>query len=491
MTPSIFRERDAFHAAVRAAATCTIVFQAEGSQDGELTRLALQRAMPKHAAAAAKRKGKTHAGVKPVNKRQKESDKKGTDDEVGKAAEKQIIYCLENPEGRTIVMNQATLTSHLMSGWALRYQCKNIEEGLAWTNASKMKDSEDEDEEDVNGDEEEAEEDANDVSSEEQEDEETRGSPVKTQKHTHWCNRDRLYYRTYGEVAAVKKRLNDQQLKKLGLAKSAAKMKVAAVSLPKSKGKSVHKKKKKAPQTKLRRSTRVVPSDASPNYADPDEEEEMADEEDEDEEDASDFEQEGQEDGEDSGEEGENKDNGTVSDDDDEATIAVQMGAWGARFLELVAYREEHGHCNASRYDAKNKSLGKWVNHQRVFYNKWTQGEKTQMTENKIAMLNRIGFRWGKTRAEPQVPWNTRFEELKEHLENFGSCDDLVQSDYNKYSGLGKWISWQRRLFYLMKTGKALRKLSKEQIKLLNGIGFNWDGPYHGQKKFNGTTTEK
>jgi len=43
-----------------------------------------------------------------------------------------------------------------------------------------------------------------------------------------------------------------------------------------------------------------------------------------------------------------------------------------------------------------------------------------------------------------------------------------------------------------MKSGKKLGTLKKEQIKLLKGISFDWDGPYHpdGKTLVKGTTKE-
>jgi len=195
------------------------------------------------------------------------------------------------------------------------------------------------------------------------------------------------------------------------------------------------------PADQVRRSSRA-PTDASPNYAeggtaeDSEEEGVEYEESEGEDEEGSDPEDEDQEDGDDS--EKEEEDEG-----EDDATAAARMGKWGETFLQEMAYKEEHGHCNVSRKE--NKSLGVWVKNQRTGHRLWTNGNKSRIREEKIDMLNRIGFKWGNTRAEPPVPWNTRFEELKDHLEMFGNCENLVQSDYNKCSGLGKWISWQRK----------------------------------------------
>eukprot|EP00957_Ditylum_brightwellii_P138561 10561628-Ditylum_brightwellii.AAC.1 len=44
--------------------------------------------------------------------------------------------------------------------------------------------------------------------------------------------------------------------------------------------------------------------------------------------------------------------------------------AWKNKFDQLCAFKAENGHCNVSQHDTQNKSLGKWVNTQRVAYKK-------------------------------------------------------------------------------------------------------------------------
>jgi len=146
----------------------------------------------------------------------------------------------------------------------------------------------------------------------------------------------------------------------------------------------------------VRRSTRA-PTEASPNYA-------VENEEGEDEE-ASDPEDEEQEDGDDGEEDEDEEDENVETPCDEDAMTATQMGRWGAQFLKLIAYKQEHGHCNVVQRDSKNKSLGLWVNQQRQSYKKWKNGNKTPMTEKRIVMLERIGFNWGtKPRSKKNVP---------------------------------------------------------------------------------------
>eukprot|EP00957_Ditylum_brightwellii_P015715 1184531-Ditylum_brightwellii.AAC.1 len=44
--------------------------------------------------------------------------------------------------------------------------------------------------------------------------------------------------------------------------------------------------------------------------------------------------------------------------------------AWNEHFNELCAFKAENGHCNVSRIDERNNSLGVWVMHQRASYKK-------------------------------------------------------------------------------------------------------------------------
>ena len=131
---------------------------------------------------------------------------------------------------------------------------------------------------------------------------------------------------------------------------------------------------------------------------------------------------------------------------------------WNTRFNQLVLFKEEHGHCRVPR---KHPQLGNWVMNQRIaVFNKKKEGE---LSSDQIKVLNGIGFEWVVSRVVSKVvSWDERFEELKQYKEKHGNCK-VPQ----KYPELGKWVSNQRQLY---KKGKLL----PDQIKVLNGIGFEW-----------------
>ena len=133
---------------------------------------------------------------------------------------------------------------------------------------------------------------------------------------------------------------------------------------------------------------------------------------------------------------------------------------WETRFGELKIYRENHGHCNAAR---KN-SLGRWVHKQRGQYRLLKQGKPSCMTDDRIRMLDTIGFRWdiGTTLKGGDDPWHARFQELQNYKAEFGTLHVPQRSGQ-----LGAWISNQRSYY-------KSACLSDERIRELESVGFQW-----------------
>jgi len=69
---------------------------------------------------------------------------------------------------------------------------------------------------------------------------------------------------------------------------------------------------------------------------------------------------------------------------------------WERRYYELVRFHKEFGHSRVPRSFAPNPSLGKWVTTQRVNYKNYKNGgdKPGGMTENRIKLLNKLGFMW-------------------------------------------------------------------------------------------------
>eukprot|EP00566_Odontella_aurita_P010121 CAMPEP_0113547012 /NCGR_PEP_ID=MMETSP0015_2-20120614/12119_1 /TAXON_ID=2838 /ORGANISM="Odontella" /LENGTH=425 /DNA_ID=CAMNT_0000447519 /DNA_START=402 /DNA_END=1679 /DNA_ORIENTATION=+ /assembly_acc=CAM_ASM_000160 len=67
---------------------------------------------------------------------------------------------------------------------------------------------------------------------------------------------------------------------------------------------------------------------------------------------------------------------------------------WSDRYNELLEFRTENGHCIVPQHYLSNKPLGKWVAKQREQYRFKVEGKHSFLTEERIQLLNDIGFAW-------------------------------------------------------------------------------------------------
>jgi superfamily II DNA or RNA helicase len=133
--------------------------------------------------------------------------------------------------------------------------------------------------------------------------------------------------------------------------------------------------------------------------------------------------------------------------------VETTTASWEFWYGLLSVYKEANGDCSVPRnLKADGFNLGIWVRTQRK--------AKTSMTEEKIEMLNSIGFVWD---ALEEV-WIKGFALLSAYKEANGDC--VVSQSY-KVDGfnLGRWVGVQR----LNKTS-----LTKERLDKLNSLGFVW-----------------
>jgi hypothetical protein len=100
-----------------------------------------------------------------------------------------------------------------------------------------------------------------------------------------------------------------------------------------------------------------------------------------------------------------------------------QAARWDAMFDRLVQFQQEHGHCLVPNRYHEDPSLGAWVSTQRRHFKILMSGrtdQTTPMTEERASRLASIGFAWA-TSDPRHVPWETRFKQLLEYKERFGS----------------------------------------------------------------------
>jgi superfamily II DNA or RNA helicase len=126
---------------------------------------------------------------------------------------------------------------------------------------------------------------------------------------------------------------------------------------------------------------------------------------------------------------------------------------WEENFAALQKFRKREGHCRLKLgHEEDGLKLGLWVSAQRSI--------KDRLTPARIKRLNLLGFNWD-PRAEQ---WEENFAALQSFRKREGHC--VVKRCKVDGLKLCHWVSNQRM---------AKDRLTPDQLKRLNLLGFNWD----------------
>lgn len=146
---------------------------------------------------------------------------------------------------------------------------------------------------------------------------------------------------------------------------------------------------------------------------------------------------------------------------------------WRTRFLELIQFKEKHGHCLIPYHYPEHQALAVWVKKQRYDYKQYlklerdhTVNTRTSMTEERIQKLTSIGFVWDSHEAK----WAQMFRELLKYKERHGNCN--VRAKYPPNPQLGLWVVRQRVL--RRELGVKHSPTFLKRVKMLDSIGFQW-----------------
>ena len=130
--------------------------------------------------------------------------------------------------------------------------------------------------------------------------------------------------------------------------------------------------------------------------------------------------------------------------------------AWENAFTLLKGYKGREGHCNVpNNYKENGFSLGGWVANQR-------QNQiKNRLTLEQRQRLDQLGFAWGVLEDR----WEEWCRILALYRNREGHCDVPVKHKEGDFL-LGHWVNNRRT---------KREKLSEEQRKHLDELGFVWD----------------
>jgi hypothetical protein len=160
----------------------------------------------------------------------------------------------------------------------------------------------------------------------------------------------------------------------------------------------------------------------------------------------------------------------TAGPEDDSSNFfrAYQAEQWTQRFEELCEFCKLNGHCQVPHTFTKNPALARWVKRQRYQYKLRLENKPATMTDERISVLEKIGFVWDSHVAA----WEERRFELIEYKKSYGHCN--VPSNYSNNRQLAVWVKRQRRQYKFFWDGKP-SSMTNQRITALESIGFEWE----------------
>lgn len=153
--------------------------------------------------------------------------------------------------------------------------------------------------------------------------------------------------------------------------------------------------------------------------------------------------------------------------------FTVHDDKWMEHYEQLKEYKVKHGDCLVPTHYADNPRLGRWTHTQRHQRRQQVKGKRSCITEERIALLDEIGFQWEVRPAfqNPRATWQQRYDELRIfHSKNGHFCMSSSHDD----PLLHAWAIEQRtRLRNIAIKGQdSSRRMGPDRIELLSRIGF-------------------
>jgi hypothetical protein len=157
---------------------------------------------------------------------------------------------------------------------------------------------------------------------------------------------------------------------------------------------------------------------------------------------------------------------------------------------ELQTFKAKFGHCNVTQIKPnKNRqylNLAQWCYKVRRTRKLQKEGrEKSRYTyewlsEAQIESLDNIGFVWENDRQDSLLTqcFEKKIEQLKAYKAKFGHCmvTQTKSVENMPYAALGQWCGRMKRARRRIEEGLApANRLSKDQIEMLESIGFSWE----------------
>ncbi len=136
----------------------------------------------------------------------------------------------------------------------------------------------------------------------------------------------------------------------------------------------------------------------------------------------------------------------------------VLNDVWNEMFQQLVEYKKERGDTLVPKSYTDNPKLGTWVNKQRVQYSYEQSGQPSQITDERIEKLNKIGFVWDVREEAWEIKYNVLHSFYKEYGHTKIPFGDQARQDV---------YDWCMRQRY-SNAGGRLEGHRYDQLKMIN-----------------------
>lgn len=150
---------------------------------------------------------------------------------------------------------------------------------------------------------------------------------------------------------------------------------------------------------------------------------------------------------------------------------------WMHFYNKLVEYKKRNGSTEVPQRYKDDPGLGSWCKNQREYYKSYKNNRTSSLTEERIALLEKIEFAWVATKTKRRVmkDFDVHLAELQEYKQLRGHT--RVPHVYEENPGLGVFCHRVKIYQREMKEGKRKSPndwLTPERIEALNELEFEW-----------------
>ncbi len=143
---------------------------------------------------------------------------------------------------------------------------------------------------------------------------------------------------------------------------------------------------------------------------------------------------------------------------------------WNNMLQEITTFKGKTGHTVPPH---GNPHLREWVQSVQAEYKKFTAGEESILTTERVQALNAIQFQFESMKRPWTPEWLANFHLLEKYKAQFGHCDVPKSFDEAPFERLGFWVKDQRKQYQKMIKNKT-SSMNPFRAKKLSDLGITW-----------------